>query len=161
MIDELQAMVIERLKAYRAKRNTYPKNILYYRDGVSVGQYERVKAEELVQIKEAFKATTGNALTTLTAVVAVKRHHTRLYPLSGQGMQNGNCHPGTLVDSGITSPYFADFYLQSHHGLKGTAIPTHYFVLENGMGLSDSALQNLVCQTKPHEKPPRRNLLTF
>ncbi|KAF2798180.1 Piwi-domain-containing protein [Melanomma pulvis-pyrius CBS 109.77] len=143
IIDELQAMVMERLKAYKAKRNTYPKNILYYRDGVSVGQYEQVKLQELVQIKDAFKTITGNTLTTLTAVVAVKRHHTRLYPLRGEGMFNGNCVPGTLVDSGITSPYFSDFFLQSHHGLKGTAIPTHYFVLENGMGLSEQALQNL------------------
>ena len=31
----------------------------------------------------------------------------------------------------VTSPYYRDFYLQSHSAIKGTARPTHHFVLRN------------------------------
>jgi eukaryotic translation initiation factor 2C len=129
MIDEVKPMVMERLRAWVRHRKSYPTNVLYYRDGVSTGQYEQVKKDELVQIRQAYEAIVKKPLKKLTAIVAVKRHHTRLYPIKDQGMKNGNCVPGTMVDSGITSPYFSDFYLQSHHGLQGTAIPTHYFPL--------------------------------
>lgn len=80
----------------------------------------------------------------MTAIVAVKRHGTRLFPLSGAGVENGNCPAGTLVDKGITSPFFSEFFLQSHHALQGTAIPTRYFVLENGILLDDCEIQRLV-----------------
>jgi eukaryotic translation initiation factor 2C len=70
----------------------------------------------------------------LTAVVVAKRHHVRFFPETGEEMQpnNLNCHPGTLVDTCVTSPYFRDFYLQSHSAIKGTAKPAHYFPLVNG-----------------------------
>jgi eukaryotic translation initiation factor 2C len=45
---------------------------------------------------------------------------------------NANCKPGTYVDRVVTSPYYDDFYLQSHSGIKGTARPTHYFPLVVG-----------------------------
>lgn len=36
-----------------------------------------------------------------------------------------------------------DFFLQSHHAIQGTAIPTHYIVLANEMGLSDAQIQEI------------------
>ncbi|KAF2867614.1 hypothetical protein BDV95DRAFT_597829 [Massariosphaeria phaeospora] len=122
-------------------RETLPTNIIYYRDGVSSGQYDEVKRIEIAAIRTAYRAV---ALRTsqphqevnITAVVVGKRHHTRFYPLPGdQGDKfgNGNCLPGTNVDKLVTSPYYQDFYLQSHSGFKGTARPTHYFVLEDGI----------------------------
>jgi eukaryotic translation initiation factor 2C len=58
--------------------------------------------------------------------------------------KNGDCKPGALVDSAITSPYYGDFYLQSHNGLKGTAKSAHYFPLLNEMGLTDVQIQAFV-----------------
>jgi eukaryotic translation initiation factor 2C len=37
-----------------------------------------------------------------------------------------------------------DFYLQSHKGIKGTAKPSHYFVLQDDLGFSAEQLQNFV-----------------
>lgn len=71
----------------------------------------------------------------LTAIVGGKRHHTRFYPMKEDEQDqrgNNNCMPGTYVDRAVTSPYYDDFYLQSHSGIKGTARPTHYFPLVNG-----------------------------
>jgi eukaryotic translation initiation factor 2C len=148
-------MVRERLSDWcKQNSNSLPDNILYYRDGVSDAQVEHVKDEELPQIRDSFNAFAAERETNpkarlasvkITAVVCTKRHHTRIYPLNQQDIQqgNGNCKPGTLVERSITSPYFTDFYLQSHNGIKGTAKPAHYWVLLNEMNLPISELQHL------------------
>ncbi|EMD90548.1 hypothetical protein COCC4DRAFT_127590 [Bipolaris maydis ATCC 48331] len=141
IIDDLEPMVSERLMAYFRATKSLPKNILYYRDGVSTGQFAQVRDEELPQIRSACKAK-GIANIKITVVVAVKRHSTRFFPTS-VASANGNCRPGTLVDRAITLPHYSDFYLQSHHGLKGTAIPTHYMVIANEIGIKDTELQEL------------------
>jgi eukaryotic translation initiation factor 2C len=130
-------MVSERTHAYFRATRTLPKKILYYRDGVSTGQFAQVRDEELSQIRSACK-TAGCPNVKVTVVIAVKRHSTRFFPST-----TGNCKPGTLVDRAITSPHYSDFYLQSHHGLKGTAIPTHYMVVANEIGFKDTELQEL------------------
>jgi eukaryotic translation initiation factor 2C len=91
----------------------------------------------------------------VAALVGVKRHHTRFYPMTDEDKDkhgNQNCKPGTWVDRGVTSPYYRDFYLQSHSGIKGTARPTHYFTLVND-GISSCKttddLRKLVCFSTP------------
>ncbi|KAH3913322.1 hypothetical protein HBH56_101590 [Parastagonospora nodorum] len=150
IIDDLQAMVYERIVAYEQATRNFPKRILFYRDGVSTGQFAKVRDEELPSIKAAFrqrypivKGRETTPLPRVTIVVAVKRHHTRFYPAKALKHLNGNCVPGTLVDRVVTSPHYCDFFLQSHHGLKGTAIPTHYVVIANEIGLGDKELQEL------------------
>ncbi|EAT81940.2 hypothetical protein SNOG_10546 [Parastagonospora nodorum SN15] len=148
-IQDVESMVVERLMAwFMANKRTLPKNILYYRDGVSDTQYSQVKDRELPQIRKAFAAFAKKLglmqvpKFKLTAYVVAKRHHVRMFPLAADAApKNGNCRPGTVVDSGITSPYFGDFYMQSHNGLIGTARSAHYFPLVNEMGLTDVQIQ--------------------
>lgn len=147
-------MVGERLQAWRvANDNRVPDNVIYFRDGVSDGQYAQVKAEGLPEIIKAFEnvAPPGHQVK-LTALVVVKRHHTRSYPIAdedkhGTKKHEANCKPGTLVDRIVTSPYFADFFLQSHTGLKGTAKPAHYFVLQDDKGWQIPELQQFVSRS--------------
>lgn len=137
-------MVYERLLHWenisaQQKTKRLPDKIVYYRDGVSSGHYDKIKQVELAAIDRAYaKARTTLKLNPqdvrLTAVIVTKRHHTRFYVLPGQpgdDWGNGNTLPGTSVDKLVTSPYYQDFFLQSHSGIKGTAKPTHYFVLRN------------------------------
>lgn len=152
-------MIYERLlhwnKFYPSKP---PAKIIYYRDGVSSGHYFKIKEIELRSIHRAY----ANARKTLklpakdlelTAVIVTKRHHTRFYVSSdqqGDRWGNGNTHPGTCVDKLVTSPYYQDFFLQSHIGIKGTVKPTHYFVIENGIsGMSLEKLRDLVSTEIP------------
>jgi eukaryotic translation initiation factor 2C len=151
MINDVESMVLERIDDWsKSNGGALPKNIIYYRDGVSDGQFMQVKNSELPQIKQAYaKAAAKRHLKTagvrLTAITVMKRHNVRLYPQRQDAdPDNGNCQPGTIVDSIITSPFYFDFYLQSHRGLKGTAKPTHYFVLVNEMNLSEWNLQSFV-----------------
>ncbi|KAI9842921.1 MAG: hypothetical protein M1837_006753 [Sclerophora amabilis] len=151
MIQELRAMVFERLKAwFQANNNRLPTKVLFYRDGVSESQYATVCDEELPQIvqalevaKKQFKLPNYRPLVTL--VVVSKRHHTRFYqyPLSFGSTANQNTQAGLVVDSEVTSPYDFDFYLQAHKAIMGTAKPAHYYVLQNGMGLNADDLQRL------------------
>lgn len=81
----------------------------------------------------------------LTAWVVAKRHNVKMFPMPNDAEpKNGNCKPGTMVDSAITSPYFKDYYLQSHSGIKGTAKSAHYFPLVDEMGLSETQFQEFV-----------------
>jgi eukaryotic translation initiation factor 2C len=150
-------MVTERLNAWAAVHNSLknrlPKNIIYYRDGVSSGHYPKVQQTELTAIRDAYDAKRANLglkpqLLNLTAVIVTKRHHTRFYPINAKDKDkfgNENCLPGTCVDKLVTSPYYQDFYLQSHSGVKGTARSTHYFVLQNDIpGLTLESLRDLV-----------------
>jgi eukaryotic translation initiation factor 2C len=150
IIDHVQEMVVERIRAWMklTGSTTPPANIIYYRDGVSEGQYRQVRDIELKAIEAAHGtfAPAGGGKTLnipgknaqggvkITAIVGVKRHHTRFYPILDKDKDkfgNQNCLPGTWVDRVVTSPYYNDFYLQSHSGIKGTARPTHYFILRN------------------------------
>jgi eukaryotic translation initiation factor 2C len=141
-------MVAERIRdwmTYNKDKNILkmPTKIIYFRDGVSEGQYEKVLSKEVAkiaiawddQLKKAKIFKKPGMKINILAVVGVKRHHTRFYPMKKEDKDtrgNNNCLPGTLVDTGVTSPYYRDFYLQSHSCIKGTARSTHYFVLRDG-----------------------------
>jgi eukaryotic translation initiation factor 2C len=137
-------MVAERIKAYVSKAKNAPIKIIFYRYGGSNAQFAEIRDKGLPQIKAAFKAVcTGFSALKVTVIVAVKRHRTRIYPATSQEHKNGNYVPRTLVDLTVVSPHYSEFFLQSHHGLQGTTIPTHYVVIANETGHSDNALQDL------------------
>jgi eukaryotic translation initiation factor 2C len=161
-IHDMKDMVRKLLEQWADKHKKMPKNLLLYRDGVSESQYDMVKDNEVYEMREGWRALykqrekkdAPSDLPKITAVVLAKRHHTRFYaqnaaqqidpkpPKSGK-KGNENCWPGTIVDSGITSPYYMDFFLQSHSPIIGTGRPAHYFVVQNGMNFSAHDLQNL------------------
>ncbi|GME26397.1 Protein argonaute 1-like [Neofusicoccum parvum] len=155
IITDMRAMAKERIEAYfDANNGSLPTHILYYRDGVSSSQYDEIKEKEVKGIRDAFgdvqrRAKIKNINLEITAVIVSKRHHTRFYPPSSaqedieKMAKNGNVLPGTVVESGITSPCYFDFFLVSHEGIQGTSKPAHYFVIENGMKFSAQELQDL------------------
>ncbi|THU91323.1 argonaute-like protein [Dendrothele bispora CBS 962.96] len=124
-----------------------PKRLIFFRDGVSEGQFAQVRDEELKILKDIcadLKIRVG-----ITFIVVGKRHHYRFEPPQGQGDRSGNMPAGTIVDQGITHPVEFDFYLQSHAGLIGTSRPSHYNVLYDDNNFSVDALQSL-CFTLCH-----------
>ncbi|KAL2834729.1 ribonuclease H-like domain-containing protein [Aspergillus pseudoustus] len=136
MVDDLESMLKAHLRRWAAAhKNTYPENIIVYRDGVSEGQYEDVLVKELPLLKSAARdiypaAETKNGLPKFSIIVVGKRHHTRFYPTKQEDADRFN-NPvnGTVVDRGITEARNWDFFLQAHTALKGTARPAHYFTL--------------------------------
>ncbi|KAF8993952.1 Piwi domain-containing protein [Cyathus striatus] len=126
IIDDLQAMVVNYRRAVENKTSS-PTRLIFYRDGVSEGQFAHVLERELPLIKAAC-AELG-IKPKITLIVVGKRHHIR----------SGNCPAGSVADQGIAHPTEFDFYLQSHGGLLGTSRPAHYS--ENGF--SSNSLQLL------------------
>lgn len=157
IIEDMQAMFRKLLHTWFTENGKrLPSRILLYRDGVGDSQYGNVRGQEVKAIRDAWqdykarcKTPIPQARPLITAIIGSKRHNTRLYPKSDENKSttttSGNCIPGTLVDAGIVSPYYLDFFLLSHNvpGKSGTARPTHYFVVENEMNLTAHELQDL------------------
>ncbi|KAJ6611943.1 ribonuclease H-like domain-containing protein [Mycena sp. CBHHK59/15] len=113
LITDLKEMTEDLLKLYMSYRGKVekvppssqaPKRLIFYRDGVSEGQFQQVLDHEAckeLKIKP-----------TITLVVVGKRHHVRYRKLPR----------GTVVDRDIGHPTEFDFYLQSHGGLLGPAV---------------------------------------
>ncbi|KAI9497727.1 Piwi domain-containing protein [Zychaea mexicana] len=144
IIADLGSMVKELLKSFYQSCGQKPERILFYRDGVSEGQFNEVVAKEVKDIKNACTSLDKSYNPTLTFVVVQKRHHARFFPMEPRDAdRSGNCQPGTVVDSSIVHPFEFDFYLQSHAGLQGTSRPTHYHVLHDDNNFSADTLQEL------------------
>jgi len=149
IINDLAAMVKELLvEFYKANRRLKPSKIIFYRDGVSEGQFDQVLVHEVRAVQEACMMLEKEYRPRITFVVVQKRHHTRLFceerrDASGKAQ---NVPPGTTVDSGITHPYEFDFYLCSHFGIQGTSRPTHYHVLYDDNAFTADGLQQLTYQ---------------
>ncbi|KAG9286919.1 hypothetical protein G9A89_000048 [Geosiphon pyriformis] len=145
-IESLEDMAFELLKIFWEKNKLLPLRILFYRDGVSDSQFRAVLNKEVIALKKAFSRICGNnsKIPTLTYIIAQKRHHTRFFPTNlREGDRNGNCQPGTVVDTMIVLKGEFDFYLQSHSGIHGTTRPTHYYVLFDENDQKPDAFQTL------------------
>ncbi|RIA92803.1 Piwi domain-containing protein [Glomus cerebriforme] len=144
MIECLGDMISDLLKAFYEKNKVLPKRMIFYRDGVSEGQFRSVLNREVIALKNAFDKIYQKDLPKLTFIIAQKRHHTRFVPLDRRDTDKlGNCIPGTVVDQSIVHCKEFDFYLQSHSGLQGTTRPTHYYVLHDENNFSADDIQNL------------------
>ncbi|KAK3349981.1 ribonuclease H-like domain-containing protein [Lasiosphaeria hispida] len=116
----------------RNNKGQLPENIVIFRDGVSEGQFSQVLDQELPKIREAcLSLYTSSRRPRISLIVSVKRHQTRFYPTDPTKIHSRSKSPreGTVVDRGVTSVRYWDFFLQAHASLQGTARPAHYTVL--------------------------------
>ncbi|KAJ9083376.1 hypothetical protein DSO57_1035333 [Entomophthora muscae] len=144
MIMDLQSMVVELLKLFFRGTGSKPARILYFRDGVSEGQFQQVLCTEMMAIKRACASLEAGYSPTVTFTLTQKRHHTRFFPMKQTDQdRSGNCKAGTIVESGICHPHYFDFFLQAHSGLQGTSRPIHYHVLIDENKHAPDALQSL------------------
>ncbi|XP_071715428.1 protein argonaute 1-like [Rutidosis leptorrhynchoides] len=140
-------MIKELLVSFHRATGRKPQKIIFYRDGVSEGQFYQVLLHELDAIRKACASLEPGYQPPVTFVVVQKRHHTRLFPDNHRDRnatdRSGNILPGTVVDSKICHPTEFDFYLCSHAGIQGTSRPAHYHVLWDENKFSADALQSL------------------
>uniref|UniRef100_M8CQD7 Protein argonaute MEL1 n=1 Tax=Aegilops tauschii TaxID=37682 RepID=M8CQD7_AEGTA len=110
------------LSFYKANKSCKPGRIIFYRDGVSEGQFSQVLLYEMDAIYRACSSLENGYLPQVTFVVVQKRHHTRLFPedhrSGAMADRSGNILPGTVVDTKICHPSEFDFYLCSHAGIQ-------------------------------------------
>ncbi|KAK6141978.1 hypothetical protein DH2020_020765 [Rehmannia glutinosa] len=147
-------MIREHLIAFYKSTGIKPHRIIFYRDGVSEGQFNQVLLHEMDAIRKACVSIEATYMPRVTFVVVQKRHHTRLFPATHGDRhttdRSGNILPGTVVDTKICHPHEFDFYLCSHAGIQGTSRPAHYHVLYDENAFTADALQmltNSLCYT--------------
>ncbi|KAJ4708350.1 Protein argonaute like [Melia azedarach] len=147
-------MIRELLLSFKKATGQKPLRIIFYRDGVSEGQFYQVLLYELDAIRKACASLEPSYQPPVTFIVVQKRHHTRLFSSNHKDGnstdKSGNILPGTVVDSKICHPTEFDFYLCSHAGIQGTSRPAHYHVLwdENNFTADEiQSLTNNLCYT--------------
>ncbi|XP_054710913.1 protein argonaute-2-like [Uloborus diversus] len=148
IIQDLASMVKELLIQFYKYTRFKPNRIIFYRDGVSEGQFHQVLTHELLAVREACMKLEADYKPGITFIVVQKRHHTRLFcsDKKEQIGKSGNIPAGTTVDVGITHPTEFDFYLCSHAGIQGTSRPSHYHVLWDDNQFTADELQCLTYQ---------------
>ncbi|KAG8185288.1 hypothetical protein JTE90_023897 [Oedothorax gibbosus] len=154
IIVELDKMVEELLLAFfRHTKQKKPRRIVFYRDGVSEGQFNKVREKEMSAVRRACKRVQNDGYEPpITFIVVQKRHHTRFMPSDerdGTGRMK-NIPPGTTIDTVVTHPLYFDFFQCSHTGIQGTSKPCHYTVLHDDNNFSADDLQKLtfyLCHT--------------
>lgn len=137
MVSDLEGMLKVRLGLWKTLGNhqSFPENLLIYRDGVSEDQYKTVLNEELPQFiracRELYPAPdTNRQIPRITIVIVGKRHHTRFFASAeNEADKKSNPRNGTVVDRGVTESRNWDFFLQSHSAIIGTPRPAHYYVI--------------------------------
>eukprot|EP00271_Cylindrocystis_brebissonii_P008513 TRINITY_DN2288_c0_g1_i1.p1 TRINITY_DN2288_c0_g1~~TRINITY_DN2288_c0_g1_i1.p1 ORF type:complete len:1120 (+),score=187.19 TRINITY_DN2288_c0_g1_i1:146-3505(+) len=147
-----KGMAQELLEAFRDRnRGVLPEIIIFYRDGVSDGEFDAVRDNEIYELRKACKAINAAYNPKITFIVVQKRHHTRMFPaVRGQEDSSGNVMPGTVIDQEICHPFQFDFFLVSHAGIQGVSRPAKYVVLwdENNFSANDlQGLTNDLCYT--------------
>ncbi|KAH1089359.1 hypothetical protein J1N35_016616 [Gossypium stocksii] len=140
-------MIRDLLISFRKATGQKPLRIIFYRDGVSEGQFYQVLLYELDAIRKACASLEPNYQPLVTFIVVQKRHHTRLFANNHRDRsstdKSGNILPGTVVDSKICHPSEFDFYLCSHAGIQGTSRPAHYHVLWDENNFTADGIQSL------------------
>ncbi|XP_024967443.1 protein argonaute 10 isoform X2 [Cynara cardunculus var. scolymus] len=140
-------MIRDLLVSFRKATGQKPLRIIFYRDGVSEGQFYQVLLYELDAIRKACASLEPNYQPPVTFVVVQKRHHTRLFAnnhrVRNTTDKSGNILPGTVVDTKICHPTEFDFYLCSHAGIQGTSRPAHYHVLWDENNFTADGIQSL------------------
>ena len=119
-IEKMEDMTKSLLMKFYQTTRRKPEQILYYRDGVSEGQFPAVLSLELSAIRRACTSLEKGYEPKVTFIIAQKRHRTRFFvenPNDGIG-KTKNLPAGTVVDTKITTLSEIDFFLASHEGIQ-------------------------------------------
>ncbi|KZP01220.1 Piwi-domain-containing protein, partial [Calocera viscosa TUFC12733] len=147
IIADLQEMwAVSQFQKYQSaihkRNNIAPQRIIFYRDGVSEGQFAEVCATEVQAIRDAF-ITMKLPQPKITFMVVGKKHHVRFFPERQNADKTGNAPAGLVVDTDVAHPHEWDFYLQSHAGLLGTSRPMHVSVVADDNRFTADQIQEL------------------
>lgn len=159
VIDNLQDLIRPHLNAYLKRHRELPDRIIYYRTGGDEGflKYE-LKEFEVASIKQAYAAFRSSKEPKVTVVTVNRQEKVHFFRCDKPKASDASCPFGTVVDNTVTSPYYHDFFLQSHSlprkkvdgnaskpaSSVGTARPTHYIVAHDENNLSADAVQGPV-----------------
>ncbi|KAL0580091.1 hypothetical protein V5O48_001950 [Marasmius crinis-equi] len=156
-IADLQEMAEMAIRDFMTAHKVQPMRLIFFRDGVSEGEFETVARQEIEAIESVWKTKNIKNPPKLTYIIVGKRHHVAFFPEGGSQMNDingsgvkgtGNCKPGFVVDRELANPFpQADFYLQSHAAIIGTSRSSHYTLIkdDNKIGQEGQELAFSLC----------------
>ena len=130
-IVQMEKITYSLLKKFNQKTQQKPEQIIYYRDGVSEGQFAAVLNHELSAIRRACTTLELGYEPKVTFIIAQKRHKTRFFVENendGVG-KTKNVPAGTVVDTEITTLSEIDFFLASHEGIQVCKFVTFFWLM--------------------------------
>ena len=130
-IVQMEKITYSLLKKFNQKTQRKPEQIIYYRDGVSEGQFAAVLNHELSAIRRACTTLELGYEPKVTFIIAQKRHKTRFFVENendGVG-KTKNVPAGTVVDTEITTLSETDFFLASHEGIQVCKFVTFFWLM--------------------------------
>ncbi|KAL6603356.1 hypothetical protein ACP70R_043717 [Stipagrostis hirtigluma subsp. patula] len=165
-------MIRELLISFKRSTGQKPQRLIFYRDGVSEGQFYQVLLHELDAIRKACASLEANYQPQVTFIVVQKRHHTRLFAHNHNDQnsvdRSGNILPGEYRCGLEDLPSYRVRLLPlqpcRHQGKRllppfvrsickarvetisppqGTSRPAHYHVLWDENNFTADALQTL------------------
>jgi len=142
VIADLKDMIMVAFRNFKASNDCVPRRIIFFRDGVSEGEFSKVLEVEVKAINDAIEevgrilADQGTKVQPterpkLTFIVVGKRHHLKFFAQSRDSRSVDQPPQGLVVDTEVVSPLYPNFYLQSHAGMLGTRKSSHYTILHN------------------------------
>ncbi|OLL24133.1 Protein argonaute [Neolecta irregularis DAH-3] len=155
MIADMKNMAKEIIQQWIISNKKHPQRIVYFRDGVSDGQYAQVNAIEVKDIEDACTQLKISR-PRITVVIATKRHHTRFFPVSSEAAdRNGNLVPGTLIEKVVTHPVDFDFceflyVIKDENGFKAEPLQNAIFAMCHTFGRSTTSVSICVSTTDAH-----------
>jgi len=79
IILDLDKMFYDLLRQHFEINKAFPKKVVFFRDGVSEGQFSLVLRYEINKIREACQKISPGYKPAITFIIVQKRHHTRLF----------------------------------------------------------------------------------
>ena len=126
----VSSFIEKAIEVYKKENKESPKNIIIYRQGVSLQQKEYLKAE-IAEIDFACK--TKNIL--YYYVLVNTKTTFKFFEKAGNRFSNPG--PGLLVINGVTNRNFFEFYIQPQEVTQGSATPTCFHVAYGDMNFPE------------------------
>lgn len=106
------------LRSYYGSTGKKPERLIFYRDGVSEGQFPEVQRFEIAQViaacRELGRGSGEDYSPPVTFVVAQKRQNTRFFP-TREADKSGNIPPGVSLPMPPThTPIFCRAHSHAH-----------------------------------------------
>ncbi|TKR60853.1 hypothetical protein L596_028038 [Steinernema carpocapsae] len=135
MLRSLKKQIVFAIEEFNRCSRRYPDKIVVYRGGVSEGEYDKVKTDEVEQFMEAFREINfpGKRKPALIIVIVQRNSGYRLIPTQDNDFRGNdaivqNVLPGTCAEV-IGEGGRKEFILVPHQAIQGTAKPSKYVLI--------------------------------
>ena len=141
-IEKLQLLAENAITNFHEINGIYPQQIFVYRDGVSLGELDKVARKELNAIRRAAMIISVDfPRPNIEFMVVQKRVNARFFEQSYNGLIGAN--PPVIIDTDVVSTKFWDFYLIACGAPKDkVANPVRVIIVNDDLKLGDKNSKN-------------------